>query len=1445
VGQRIPLDPEDRVSHDPRPLVVQLTDAPAQEWEMVLLDLVRSHTAEVLGRAPSEAIDVDRAFTDLGITSLAAVNLYERLSAATGLELPLTLAFNFPTPASVAEHLRVQLAGDRDAPAIGGESALDDPIALVGVGCRFPGGATGAEGLWGLVDGAVDVVSGFPEDRGWDLERLFDPDPDAVGCSYVREGGFLADAGEFDAAFFGISPREALAMDPQQRLLLEAVWEALEDARIDPATLRGSQTATYAGIGAQDYSRLLTAAPGELEGYLVTGLSTSFLSGRIAYSLGLEGVAVTVDTACSSSLVAVHLACQALRAGECSLALAGGVTVMCTPSVFVEFSRLRGVAADGRCKPFSRAADGAGWSEGVGVVVLERLSDAQRLGHRVLALVRGSAVNQDGASNGLTAPSGLAQERVIRQALANARLAARDVDAVEAHGTGTMLGDPIEAQALLGTYGRDREAGRPLWLGSVKSNLGHTQAAAGVAGLIKMAMAMRHGRLPKTLHLDEPSDQVDWSGGEIELLKEAVPWSRGDRPRRCGVSSFGASGTNAHVILEEAPPEPEQAQVREPEREQDRERGRDHEQPLAWVLSAKSPEALQAQAARLAGHVRANPGLHPLDIGYSLTATRPRFEHRAVAIGSTRRQLLAGLEHLIEQTPDPNVLRGRASSRRKTVFMFPGQGSQWPGMGRELYESFPVFTAVLDEACSRLDPRLEHPLMAVMFAAKDAPEAALLDQTSFTQTGLFALEVALYRLAESFGIKPDYLIGHSIGELSAAHVAGALALDDACALVAARGKLIQALPSGGAMISVQASEEEVHESLTDDRLAVAGVNGPRSTVVSGPRGELESWALRWRERGRKTKLLRVSHAFHSGLMEPMLADFAAVAREVSFAPPQIPIVSNLTGAPVSAEEICRPEYWVRHVRETVRFHDGVLWLEEAGATNFLELGPGATLSALARRCLARTSAKDPPATFAPSLRSGRPQVPTLIGGFAAVHVAGTDVDWGSLFAASRPQAVQLPTYPFQRERFWLLPARHAPGFVAAEAPGGQRATVAEPGGSLARRVVEAQPGGRRALVLEAVGAHAAVVLGHRSDTALEQDRTFLELGMDSQGFVELHRALCLASGLELGATAIVDHPTVETLAEHLHEELLRGSDAAGAAMTFAPDRADSLERPSHTLTEMLRHADDIEAIAELVSLIAELSRFRSSFAGSSELGKRLDATLVAGGSDLPQLICLPSFLLGSGPHQFMRMALSLPRERRVMALHLPGFRHGDKLPATRAAALEALADAVGRATADDPFVLVGYSSGGALAYALAEHLEHRGEAVAGVALVDTYELQPEEQAPVVAEVIGRLLDPAQTQLQVEDAQLMAMGAYLRAFVDWTPGTLRAPTFMLRASNALTSPLWRGRSLSPLRAVQQVVEIDADHFSIVEAAASAEAIERWLPALAREPVGLAAALAEER
>ncbi|TDQ04392.1 acyl transferase domain-containing protein [Labedaea rhizosphaerae] len=1085
---------------DPQPLFAGLVRRPKKAAAAAtgltglstrdLLDLVRGHVADVLGHASTSAVEPDRAFTELGFDSLSAMELRNRLNTATGLRLPSTLVFDHPNARAIAELIETTISGQTTTVTGHATAAnTDEPIAIVAMACRYPGGVQTPEDLWRLVDEGVDAITEFPANRGWDVDGLYDPEPGTPGKVYVRHGGFLHDADEFDAAFFGIAPNDAQTTDPQHRILLEVAWEALERAGIDPASLKGSATGVFAGIMYHDY--VGNSAAGSLG------------SGRVSYTFGLEGPSVTVDTACSSSLVALHLAAQALRSGECPLALVGGVTVMSTMETFVEFSRQRGLSPDGHCRSFASTADGAAWSEGAGVLVVERLSDARKNGHPVLAVVRGSAINQDGASNGLMAPNGPSQQRVIRQALANAGLAGADVDLVEAHGTGTRLGDPIEAQALLATYGQDRD--EPLHLGSIKSNIGHAQAAAGVAGVIKVIEAMRHRVLPRTLHIDEPSPQVDWTEGAVELLTDARDWTVPGRPRRAGVSSFGISGTNAHVIIEEVEAATQEA--------------KELDGPVPWLLSARSPAALTAQAAALASHV---DGHTDTDIGFTLATAKVAHEHRAAVLATDREQALRDLA----------AIEGTLATDGLTAFLFSGQGAQRVAMGRDLAGRYPVFAEAFASAQEEVDKHLDRPLRAVL----DDEDA--LKQTKYTQTALFAFEVALFRLVESWGVTPDRLAGHSVGEIAAAHVAGVLSLADAATLVAARGRLMQDLPAGGAMVAVQADEDEVRPLLSNmgggpegqgggnNRVSIAAVNGPKAVVLSGAEDAVQELANRFKAEGRKTARLKVSHAFHSVLMEPMLDDFRAVVAGLTYAEPVIPIVSTVTGG---SADLTDPKYWVTHVRAAVRFADAVRALGESGVDKFLEIGPDAVLTAMGASTL-------DDATFLAFTRRDHDERHEVVATLAAAHNHGVAVDWAAFFAG-HGRRVDLPTYAFQRERFWQT----------AERTGGDAGSFGldDPHHPLLSAVV-ADPAGDRVTLTGRLSLEAQPWL---ADHDLLGTVVF-----PASGFVEL----ALRAAAEVGSTRIDEL----TIAEHLPLPERGGvavqAVVAGRAVTIyaKPDGAD-------------------------------------------------------------------------------------------------------------------------------------------------------------------------------------------------------------------------------------------------------------------------------------------------
>nr|WP_232327805.1 type I polyketide synthase [Kibdelosporangium sp. MJ126-NF4]CEL13384.1 Malonyl CoA-acyl carrier protein transacylase [Kibdelosporangium sp. MJ126-NF4]CTQ99073.1 Malonyl CoA-acyl carrier protein transacylase (EC 2.3.1.39) [Kibdelosporangium sp. MJ126-NF4] len=1354
VSQSLPVEESDGLPQ-------QLSRLPEAERIEHVLGLVRRLAASVLGHDSADDVPAERAFRELGFDSMTAVELRNRLSAAIGLRLPVTTVFDHPTVKGLADHLLARLLGESEEVVAPTVVAVDEPIAIVSMTCRLPGGVHSPEELWSLVAEGRDAIAEFPDDRGWDLAGIYDATPGVPGKSYVRHGGFLDGVEQFDAEFFGISPREAQTMDPQQRLLLQATWELFERAGIDPTSLRGSQTGVFAGTSGQDYTALMATSAEGLGDYLITGGSASVLSGRLAYVFGFEGPTFTVDTACSSSLVALHLAGQALRRGECSLAVVGAAAVMATPAAFIAFSRQQGLAVDGRCKAFADSADGTGWSEGVGVLLLERLSDAERNGHQILAVIRGSAVNSDGASNGLAAPNGLAQQRVIRSALANAGLSTQDVDAVEAHGTGTKLGDPIEANALLSTYGRDRD--RPLWLGSLKSNIGHTQGVSGVAGVIKTVMAMRNEVLPRTLHADQPSSHVDWSEGPIQLLTEAVPWPENGHPRRAGVSSFGVSGTNVHVIIEQA------SAVEQPIATTD------ERTVVPWVLSGRSPEALRDQAHRLLSYVEDE---RPADVGYSLATTRTAFDHRAVVFGSDQDEFRSGLDALVRGVPSSRVVQGSVRNGQKVAFLFAGQGSQRAGMGRELHAAFPVFAEKFDEVCAALDEHLDFSVREAVF------EQADLDQTVFAQTSLFAFEVAMFHLVRAFGVTPGQLLGHSIGELAAAHVAGVLSLEDVCALVAARGRLMQNLPAGGAMVAVEASESELAE--TGDRVAIAAVNGPAAVVLSGNEEAVTELAAQWAQRGRKTKRLAASHAFHSPAMDPMLDEFARVAEKLSFRPPRIPIVSTVTGQRATEDDLRTPEYWVRQVRQTVRFLDGVRSLADRNVSAFLDIGPDGTLAATARECLSDGS-------FVPAQRRDRAEVDALTMAVGQLHVQGAAVDWTPVFGPLGARRVDLPTYAFQLKRFWVTAGERSASWTPSEAP-----------------VPELTPQGD---LLDLVRAHTAAVLGHDTSGEVLDDREFMQMGLDSLTASELANRLSAAVGQPVPTVAVFDHPTPRDLAEHL--ESLTGDQ-------------EPAEQPVPQFNAMFKHAIEQNKANEFMAFLNHASYFRPQFSDPAELTAAPAPTWISRAGNADVLVCIPGFIGATGAQQFARFVAPF-HDHEVSVLQHPGFAEGELLPEDVGALIRLHAQTVLEHYRDRRFTLVGLSSGGLVAQALAGYLEKLGVAPAGVVLLDTFGPHMGYLTrDLVPEFVSRLYDiHLDMGYAANDDWLTAMGRYV-AF-PWRTHKLATPLLFARATEPLIEwnreydwrTTWRG--------AQSVVDVPGDHFSMMveHAETTAAAVGEWL------------------
>ncbi|MEV0675274.1 alpha/beta fold hydrolase [Actinosynnema sp. NPDC050436] len=1300
------------------------------------------------------------------------------------------------------------------------EEAAREPIAIVGMGCRFPGDVVSPQGLWDVVASGRDVVSGFPADRGWDVGGLFDPDPDRPGFTYVREGGFLAGAGGFDAGFFGVSPREAVAMDPQQRLLLEVSWEAVERAGVDPRSLRGSRTGVFTGCSIHEYGVNTTSRVAGLEAHLLTGGAGSVLSGRVAYSLGLEGPALTVDTACSSSLVALHLACDSLRRGESSMALVGGATVMSTPTAFVRFSRLRGLAPDGRCKAFSDDADGMGMAEGVAVLVVERLSDARRAGRRVLAVVRGSAVNQDGASNGLTAPSGVAQRRVIVLALGAAGLSSGDVDVVEAHGTGTALGDPIEAGALLATYGRGRN-GVPLWLGSLKSNIGHTQAAAGVAGVMKMVLALDRGILPKTLHVDRPSRHVDWSSGDISLLKDSIAWPETGRPRRAGVSSFGMSGTNAHVILEQgdlpavvdAEPVP---------------RG-----VLPWLVSGRTAVALRDQARRLGEFVAGEDGGRRAlaEVGRSLVVSRSAFEYRAVVLAQGHEDFVRGLDAVAGDRPDvvgadAGVVRGIARPDVRSALVFPGQGSQWVGMAVELAETSEPFARSLRACAEALGNFVDWSLWDVLKGVGDGS----LERVDVVQPALFAVMVSLAELWRASGLVPSAVIGHSQGEIAAACVAGGLSLEDGARVVCLRSRLLREIAGSGGMVSAALPADRAAGALArwGGRLSVAAVNGPLSVVVSGDSAALDEFVAACEDEQVRVRRIAVDYASHSPAVEGIREQLVRALSPIRPRSGAVPFCSTVTGRPLDTAEL-GPEYWYRNLRQTVLFHDAVRHAAEEGVRVFVEASPHPVLTLGVQETLDGSLPAGDTGTALGTLRrkdGGRERFLTSL---AEVWANGVPVDWTTVLPEAAVRT-DLPTYAFQHRHYWLTP--HAPATTGADPVADTGPDVgAGPG---LRESLAAVPDEDRVSVLtDWVLAQAASVLGHDPGEQLDSAGAFRDLGFDSATSVELRNRLRHGTGLDLPAGVVFDHPSPRALAAHLDRRIAEG----GLAAEGAPDRPQPAARPALAgvgLGELAAYGHRSGQVEAVDRLLDAAARIRPTFHGPHGLDRAPEFVRLAKGDGAAVLVCLPTIDASSSLYQYSYFAAALDGAWDTWFLPLPGYVDDEPLPSGVDDVVGLQADLVRARFADRPVVLVGHSSGGWFAHAVSGHLERAGAAPAAAVLLDTYVPGTAQYGFVRSAMDRKLLARQERFGLTSGARLTAMAGYARVFADWAPQGGRTPTLFVRPEDCVDPEVRDGhaawRASWPL--AHDLAEVPGDHVTMVEehAGTTARRVEGWIRGL---------------
>lgn len=1377
-------------------------------------------------RVSSNEVSLDVPIRDLGLKSIDVLAIPGDLGDRFGFCIPDLAVWDNPSANDLIDSLLNQRSADSLRESHGhadrntqGRGSINEPVAVIGVGCRFPGDIDGPERLWDFLTEKKCAITAYP-DRGFTNAGTF-----------AESGGFLKDVAGFDNRFFDIPPDEALRMDPQQRLLLEVSWEALEHAGIIPESLRLSRTGVFVGVSSTDYVRLVSASAQQKSTiWDNTGGSSSIIANRISYFLDIQGPSIVIDTACSSSLVAVHLACRSLSTWDCDIALVGGTNVLISPEPWGGFREAGILSQTGCCHAFDKSADGMVRGEGCGVIVLQRLSDARLEGRRILAILTGSAVNQDGKSNGIMAPNPSAQIGVLENACKSARVGPLEIGYVEAHGTGTSLGDRIEAHALGMVFGRKRPGSGPLMIGSIKPNIGHLEGAAGIAGLIKAVLMVERGSLLPSGGFTEPNPAIPFTELGLRVVDELQEWPVvAGRPRRAGVSSFGFGGTNAHVIVEEA------GSVGADTVSGRADVGGSGGGVVAWVISGKTASALAAQAGRLGRYVRARPALDVVDVGYSLVSTRSVFDHRAVVVGQTRDELLAGLAGVVAGRPEAGVVCGVGKPAGKTAFVFAGQGSQWLGMGSELYAAYPVFAEALDAVVDELDRHLRYPLRDVIWGH----DQDLLNTTEFAQPALFAVEVALYRLLMSWGVRPGLVLGHSVGELAAAHVAGALCLPDAAMLVAARGRLMQALPAGGAMFAVQAREDEVAPMLGHD-VSIAAVNGPASVVISGAHDAVSAIADRLRGQGRRVHRLAVSHAFHSALMEPMIAEFTAVAAELSVGLPTIPVISNVTGQLV-ADDFASADYWARHIRAVVRFGDSVRSAHCAGASRFIEVGPGGGLTSLIEASLA-----DAQIVSVPTLRKDRPEPVSVMTAAAQGFVSGMGLDWASVFSGYRPKRVELPTYAFQHQKFWLAPAPSvsdptAAGQIGASDGGAELLASSGFAARLAGRSADEQ----LAAAIEVVCEHAAAVLGRDGAAGLDAGQAFADSGFNSLSAVELRNRLTAVTAVTLPATAIFDHPTPTELAQYLITQI----DGHGSSAAAAANPAERID----ALTDLFLQACDAGRDADGWKMVALASNTRERMSSPVRNNVSKNVALLADGISDVVVICIPTLTVLSDQREYRDIANAMTGRHSVYSLTLPGFDSSDALPQNADMIVEtvsnAIIDVVGGSCR---FVLSGYSSGGVLAYALCSHLsvKHQRNPL-GVALIDTY-LPSQIANPSMNEGFSpndtgkglsrEVIRVARMLNRLTATRLTAAATYAAIFQAWEPGRSMAPVLNIVAKDRIATVenlreerinRWR---TAAAEAAYSVAEVPGDHFGMMSTSSEAIATEihDWISGLVRGP-----------